>query len=83
MQKDKKKNSWFHLPKPRWKWLLAWLIVQPLAAAPLVLLVGKVGPFAEPFVANGPVVLPALLGAVLPMLLFFHGTGIFDPVSKE
>jgi hypothetical protein len=83
MQKDKKQNRWFHPPKPRWKWLLAWLIAQPLAAAPLVLLVGRVGPFAEPFVANGPVVLPALLLAVAPVVLFVHGSGIADPVSKE
>jgi hypothetical protein len=83
MQKDKKTNRWFHLPKPRWKWLLAWLIIQPLAAAPLVMMVGQVGPFAEPFVANGPVVMPALLGASLPMLLFFNGIGILDPLPKE
>ena len=82
MQKEKQ-NKLFRVPKPKWKLLLAWLIVQPLAAAPLVMMVGQVGPFEEPFVANGPVVMPALLGAVLPMLLFFHGTGILDPVSKE
>jgi hypothetical protein len=82
MQKEKKQNSWFHLPK-RWKWIVSWLFVQPLAAAPLVMIVGKMGPFREPFIANGPVVMPALLGAVLPMLLLFHGTGILDPVSKE
>ena len=82
MQKEKKQN-WFHLPKPRWKCLLAWLFVQPLAAAPLVLIVAKVGPFAEPFVANGPVVMPALLLAVAPVALFVHGSGIADPVSKD
>ncbi len=83
MKTKDKQDKWAHLPKLKWKWLLAWLVVQPVAAAPLILIVAKVGPFAEPFVANGPVVMPALLGAVLPMMLLFHGSGILDPVSKE
>jgi hypothetical protein len=83
MKTKDKQDKWVHLPKLKWKWLLAWLVAQPLAAAPLVLIVAKVGPFAEPFVANGPVLMPVLLLAVAPVVLLLHGSGIADPVSRE
>jgi hypothetical protein len=83
MKKKNKKNRWIELPKLKLKWLGSWLLIQPLAAAPLVLIVAKWGPFAEPFVANGPVVLPALLFAVAPILMLIHGSGMLDPVPRN
>jgi len=83
MKNKNKITCWFQLPKVKWKWLSSWLLIQPLAAAPLVMMVTKWGPFGEPFVANGPVVIPAMLLAVAPMLMLIHGSGILDPVSRE
>jgi hypothetical protein len=83
MKKEKKQNSWFHLPKPRWKWIAAWLGLQPFAAAPLVMMVMKMGPFKEPFIANGPVVMPAMLLAVAPVILLIQGSGFLDPVPRD
>ena len=83
MQNEKKENSWFDLPKPRWKWLAAWIVVQPLAATPLVMMVLKMGPFKEPFIVNGPVVLPAMLLAVAAMSLLIHGSGLLDPAPRK
>lgn len=80
MKKRTNINRWIELPKLKWKWLGSWLLIQPLAAAPLVMMVTKGG---EPFVANGPVVIPAMLLAVAPMLMLIHGSGILDPVSRE
>jgi hypothetical protein len=63
--------------------MAAWLGLQPFAAAPLVLMVMKLGPFKEPFIANGPVVMPAMLLAVAPVILLIHGSGLLDPVPKD
>jgi hypothetical protein len=41
------------------------------------------GPFKEPFIANGPVVMPAMLLAVAPVILLIHGSGLLDPVPKD
>lgn len=83
MQKDKKTNSWFHVPKPAWKLIVAWTILQPLAATPLLMMVFKVGPFRDPFIVNGPVVLPGLVLAVLPLVLLIQGSGILAPVPSD
>ncbi len=83
MKKKNKITRWFQIPKLKWKWLGSWLLIQPLAAAPLVMMVTKFGPFGEPFVANGPVVLPAMLLAVAPMLMLIHGSGMLDPVRRN
>jgi hypothetical protein len=83
MKKKHKITRWIEIPKLKWKWLGSWFLVQPLAAAPLVLMVAKWGPFEEPFVANGPVVLPAMLLAVAPMFMLFYGSGMLDPVRRE
>lgn len=83
MKNNNKKQSSFRLPQPRWKWLAAWAIVHPIAATPAVMMVLKVGPFAPPFVANGPVYMPAHLLAVLPLVLLIHGSGLLDPVKQN
>lgn len=83
MKNTTSKTRCLHLPKLKWKWLLAWLIIHPIAATPLILMVTHSGPFKQPFIVNGPVALPALLLAVLPVLLLIHGSGILDPVSRD
>jgi hypothetical protein len=83
MKKANTRARCIHLPKVRWKWILSWFIIQPFAAAPLVMMVGKFGPFKEPFIANGPVVLPAMLLAVAAMSLLIHGSGLLDPVPRD
>jgi hypothetical protein len=81
--KNSKNDTFFTWPKLRWKWLVAWLILQPIAAAPAVMMVFKIGPFAPPFVANGPVYMPAHLLAVLAAMLFFKGIGLLDPSQRH
>ena len=78
-----KKDPLFNWPKPKWKWLLAWVIIQPIAALPAVMMVFKMGPFAPPFVANGPAYIPAHLLAVLPVLMLFHGIGLGEPAKRD
>ena len=81
--KHKSKIRLFSLPQPKWKWLLAWAIIQPLAAIPAIMMVFKLGPFAPPFVVNGPVYLPAHLLAVFPIVLLTHGSGILEPIKRD
>jgi hypothetical protein len=47
------------------------------------MMVFKLGPFAPPFVVNGPVYLPAHLLAVFPIVLLTHGSGILEPIKRD
>lgn len=70
-------------PRVRWGWLLAWAIIHPLAAMPLVLMVLKRWPFEPPFIANGPVVMPALMLAVAPVIMLLHGSRFLEPIPRN